>query len=153
MKKLMLFALLGLFLTSCSTEDDSPNIEYGLASIINSEFPAYFEPGKSYDISLTYRLPSTCHMFFGFDGGREDETSQEIFIYALTSRDLDLTDCTSEDLNLIQSGMIRNFIVSDNVSEDEVFIFKLWTGTDSADNPIYETIEVPVGEPDITPAE
>ncbi len=152
MKKLMLFVLLGLLLSSCSTDDDVPNIEYGLASIVNSEFPTFFEPGKTYDINLTYRLPSTCHSFFGFDGGREDDTSQEIFIYALTSRDLDRTDCTDVDPNLVRQGTIRNFMVSDNVSEDEVFIFKLWTGTDSADNPIYETIQVPVGEPDITPA-
>lgn len=148
----MLFVLLGLLITSCSTEDDSPNIEYGLAPITNSEFPGYFEPGKNYDISLTYKLPTTCHTFIGFDGGREDASSQEFFIYALTSRNLDLIDCSSEDINLVKSGTIRNFMISENVSEDEVFIFKLWKGTDSEENPIYETIEIPVGEPDIQPA-
>ena len=152
MKKLMLIVLLGLLMNSCSTDDDVPNIEYGLAPITNSEFPAYFEPGKSYDLNLTYRLPTTCNTFLGFDGGREDESSQEFFIYALTSRDRDLTNCISDDPTLTKQGTIRNFLVSDNLDEDEVFIFKLWKGTDSEDNPIYETIQVPVGEPDITPA-
>ncbi|QYA24932.1 hypothetical protein G3I01_05210 [Gramella sp. MT6] len=152
MKKLMLFILLGIFVSSCSTDDDVPNIEYGLASITNSEFPGYFEAGKSYDIKLTYKLPSSCHTFLGFDGGREDDSTQEFFIYALTSRNLDLTDCNTDDASLTKQGTIRNFMISENVSDDEVFIFKLWTGNDSEDNPIYETIEVPVGEPDIEPA-
>ena len=148
----MLFALLGIFITSCSIDEDVPNIEYGFASITDSDFPEYFEAGKSYDLKLTYTLPSNCHTFFGFDGGREDESSQEIFIYALTSRDLNLTNCNSEGENLTREGTIRNFMVSDNVSEDEVFIFKLWIGNDSEDNPIYETIEVPVGVTDLEQA-
>ncbi|PTX45093.1 hypothetical protein C8P64_1083 [Christiangramia gaetbulicola] len=148
----MLFVLLGLLMTSCSPEDDGPNIEYGLAPITDSEFPAYFEAGKNYDIKLTYKLPSSCHNFVGFDGGREDINSQEFFIYALTTRNLDRTDCDTEDAELTNFSTIRNFMISENVSEDEVFIFNLWIENDAEGNPVYETIEIPVGETDLEPA-
>ncbi len=152
MRRILLSVLLGFLMMSCSTEDDGPNIEYGIAPITSSEFPEYFEPGKNYDIRLTYKLPTTCHSFIGFDGGREDANTQEFFIYALTSRNLDLTNCATEDPELTKFGTIRNFLISENVSEDEVFIFKLWKGTDDENNPIFETIEIPVGETDLQTA-
>jgi hypothetical protein len=147
MKKLMFLVLLGLFMTSCSTDDNVPSVEYGLAPITDYDLPEFFEAGKSYDLKLTYQLPSTCHTFYSFDGGREDESSQEIFIYAITAKHLDATNCDTEDPDLTKEGTIRNFMVSANISEDEVFIFKLWTGKDAEGNPIFTDVEIPVGEP------
>ncbi|MCB7481847.1 hypothetical protein [Christiangramia sediminis] len=152
MKKIV-FALVTLIaMSSCSIDDDNSNTSYEFAEITDFEFPEFFEAGKSYDLKLTYQLPSTCHTFAGFDGGREDLNSNEIFIYALTSFDPNETGCdSSNDTDLTSAGTIRGFNISANVDEDEIFIFNLWTGEDANGDPVFTTVEVPVGETAETP--
>lgn len=147
MKKLLMLALIGFLITSCSVDDDGANISYEFAPITDYDFPEFFEPGKSYDLKLTYELPSSCNTFLGFDGGRQNSSDQEFFIYALTSRDLDQTDCDTEDESLSTETTIRDFLISANISEDEVFTFNLWTGKDASGDPIFTEVVVPVGEP------
>lgn len=153
MKKLV-FAFMALItMSSCSVDDNNTsNLSYEFAEITDSEFPEFFEAGKSYDLKLTYKLPSTCHTFVGFDGGREDLSSNEIFLYAITSFDPGATGCdSSNEADLTSEGTIRGFNISANIAEDEVFIFKLWTGKDGNGDPVFTTVEVPVGDPEVTP--
>ena len=150
MKKIIPILFLAFSMLSCSTDDDLANTEYEFAEITASEFPDFFEAGKSYDLKLTFRRPSTCHAFIGIDGGREDPNSNEIFIYAITSIQSNLTNCdSSTDANLTSEGTIRNFMVSSNI-DDEELIFKLWRGEEANGDPIYTTVIVPVGEPEVT---
>jgi len=152
MRKLV-FAFMALIaMSSCSVDDDTQNLSYEFAEITDSEFPEFFEAGKSYDLKITYKLPSNCHTFRGFDGGRQDSNSNEIFLYALTSFDPGATGCdSSNEADLTFETTIRNFNISANIADDEVFIFNLWTGMDASDEPIFTTVEVPVGNPEVTP--
>ena len=78
------------------------------------------------------------------------ELPNEIFIYAITSIQSNLTNCdSSTDANLTSEGTIRNFMVSSNI-DDEELIFKLWRGEEANGDPIYTTVIVPVGEPEVT---
>jgi len=141
-----------LTLNSCSVDDDTANIAYDFAEITDSTFPEFFEPGKSYDLKLTYKRPTTCHNFIGVDGGREDANSNEIFLYALTSFDPGATGCDSSNAaNLSAEYTLRGFSISDNIADDEVFVFKLWIGEDASGEPIFTTVEVPVGDPELAP--
>ncbi|CAL68190.1 membrane lipoprotein lipid attachment site-containing protein [Christiangramia forsetii] len=149
--KRLIFAFMALLtLSSCSVDDDAANLSYDFAEITDSTFPEFFEAGKSYDLKLTYKRPTTCHNFIGIDGGREDLNSNEIFLYALTSLDRGATGCdSSNETNLISETTIRGFSISANITDDEVFIFQLWTGEDANGDPVFTTIEVPVGDPEV----
>ena len=150
MKRLVFAFLALLSLSSCSVDDDAANLTYDFAEITDYEFPEFFEPGKSYDLKLTYKRPSTCHNFIGIDGGREDINSNEIFMYALTSVSSGATECnSSNETELISQTTIRGFNISANIADDEVFIFQLWTGEDASGEPIFTTVEVPVGDPEV----
>lgn len=145
MKRLIFAFMAMIILSSCSTDDNLPTVNYELAEITDNDFPEFFEAGKTYDLKMTYKLPSTCHNFLGFDG-QEDPSTNEIFIFALTSVAKDATACdSSSEEALVKEGTLRNFNVSINVEEGRVYTFNLWTGKDSDGEAIYQTVEVPVG--------
>jgi hypothetical protein len=146
MRKFMIMLFLGFALTGCSTDDDVSTVSYEFAEITESDFPEFFEAGRTYNFEITYKLPSTCHIFLGFDGGKADFSSNEFFIYAWTSINSAKTNCNStNEEDLIFKNTITDFSISPNAGEDEKFIFHLWTGTDVEGNPIFNTVEVPIG--------
>ncbi len=146
MKKFVFILLLGIVFTGCSTDDDGSTVSYEFARITDSDLPEFFEQGKIYDLKFTYKLPTTCHLFLGFDGGRENESSNEYFIYALTSISSAATNCndTNEE-DLVFENTIRNFSISNIPGDTEKIIFQLWVGSDVEGNPIFDTVEVPIG--------
>lgn len=145
MKKLALLFVLALTLSSCSLEDDGPGVKYQYAKVIDAGLPDSFEKGKTYQLEITYLLPSACHSPLGLEAKRGSFTGEErrdIYIVGVTSVNADLTECTieSEDLE-------REKTLTIVIDEDEPYTFYLWDGLDDEDENQYITVEVPVVAP------
>jgi hypothetical protein len=149
MKRIALLMVLALSLYSCSTDDDGPNVNFEIAEITDTDLPEYFEIGESYDLEVTYELPSACHEFSNFSINQyideETDSTFVIEIAALTSYDANITDCTEEG-ELSDSRTIRDLRIT---SEDyNNYQFKLLTGEDENGDGEFLIIDVPVGEPE-----
>ncbi|MBZ9630908.1 hypothetical protein LB465_08960 [Salegentibacter sp. LM13S] len=149
MKRIALLMILAVSIYSCDTNDDGPNVNYDFAKITDADLPGFFEIGESYDLEVSYELPNACHSFVTFDFDEYiDEENDSIYvieIYAVTSYDANLTECTEEgDLN--ESKTIRDLRIT---SEDyNNYQFKLLTGFDENDEGEFLIVDVPVGEPE-----
>ncbi len=147
MKKLVLLMLgfVCLF-TSCDVEDDGPQTISYYAEVTEADLPEYFEKGKTYEIEITYLLPSACHTKAGIvaqRGGDTDEKYREIYIVGLANADADLVDCNIEEDDLEETG---KFTI--NIDREEDYTFFLWQGVDEDEENIYTEVVVPVGVPD-----
>ena len=147
MKKLA-FLMLGLVLvfTSCDVDDDGPKSITYFAKVTEVDLPEYFEKGETYDIDVTYLLPTACHQKAGIyvqRGGETAEKYREIYIVGVANADADLVECNLEDDDLEELDDF-DFLVD----RDEPYTFFLWQGLDDDDKDIYTEIVVPVGAPD-----
>ncbi|MCF4101081.1 hypothetical protein L1I30_05345 [Gillisia sp. M10.2A] len=144
MKKLALLFLCTLTLISCNVDDDGPSIVYEAAEVIDADLPEAFENGKTYEIEVTYRLPSACHDPAGIEVTREGTTGEKrrnIYVVGVGSRDANLTNCTDEATNLEHT---TSFYIT--IDEAEPYTFNLWIGKNVDDENQYTTITVPVEE-------
>ncbi|MGM0933597.1 MAG: hypothetical protein ACQEWD_09155 [Bacteroidota bacterium] len=149
MKKLAFLLLIAFSLVGCSLEDDGPNRLLEFAEITDADLPEYFERGESYDIVVTYLLPSACHAFNGFDARQgQGANSNEIFIGVVTSYDANLTECNKEEDDLSREATLKDVTITGEVGT--VYTFKFWIGQDSSGETQYYTVEVPVEDPDTT---
>ncbi|MBZ9730446.1 hypothetical protein LB467_12190 [Salegentibacter sp. JZCK2] len=149
MKRIAILIVLALSLSSCSNDDDGPNVNYDFAKITNADLPGFFEVGESYDLEISYELPNACHSFITFDfdeyTDEENDSTYVIEIYAVTSYDANLTECTEEG-SLNESKTIRDLrITSENYNN---YQFKLLTGFDEDEEAEFLIVDVPVGEPE-----
>lgn len=145
MKKLALLFVFALTLSSCSIEDDGPGIKYQYAKVLDAGLPDSFELGKSYQLEITYLLPSACHNPLGIEANRGSltgEARRDIFIVGVTSISADITDCTIESEDLERE---KNLTIT--IDEDEPYTFYLWNGLDDENENQYITVEVPVIDP------
>ncbi|HSP11303.1 MAG TPA: hypothetical protein VLO29_02150 [Salegentibacter sp.] len=147
MKRLAFLLMISVSLVGCSLDDDGPNRLLEFAEITEAELPEYFETGESYDIVVTYLLPSACHAYNGFDARQgQGENSNEIFIGVVTSYDANQTECNKEEDDLSREATLRDVTITGEVGT--VYTFKFWTGQDSSGETQYYTVEVPVVDPD-----
>ncbi len=148
MKKIALLMVLALSLYSCGTDDDGPNLNYDIAEIINTDLPAFFEIGESYDVEIIYELPNACHQFSNFSSNQyideETDSTFVIEIAVLTSYDANLTECNQQGA-LIGSRAIRDLRINNENYNN--YQFKLLTGEDENGEAEFLIIDVPVGEP------
>ncbi len=145
MKKLVLLFVCALVFTSCDP-DDGPNIQYDLAKVTNADLPEFFEEGETYEINVTYILPSACHKAAGLQLQRGSETGdqrRDIYIAGVASVDAGLSNCTEEDNDLERENSFEI-----DIDENEPYTFYLWQGVDDNGENQYDTFEVPVGAPD-----
>jgi len=149
MKRLILLFASALLLVSCDTDDDGPNVAYEFAEITETDLPDYFETGETYDIEVSYQLPSACHNYYTYQSGEERSEEKDstlvVEIRALTTYDPNLTECTQED-SLSGNFTIEN--VKINSKEFNNYHFKFLTGGDEDNNAQYLNVEIPVGKPD-----
>lgn len=151
MKKLALLFVCTLTLSSCEIEDDGPQMALAYAEVVSAELPESFEKGETYEIPVTFLLPSACHEAYGLRverGAQHGEERRDIYIVGMASYDPSLGECpeTDEDPEIETEFSIT-------IDEDEAFTFYLWTGTDIDGEAIFDTIEVPVEDPDATEEE
>ena len=150
MKKLALLFVFALTLSSCSLEDDGPGVKYQYAKVIDAGLPDSFEKGKTYQLEITYLLPSACHNPLGIEANRGSVTGdgrRDIYIVGVTSINANITDCTIESDDLERE---KNLTIV--IDEDEPYTFYLWDGLDAEDENKYITVEVPVVAPSSAPS-
>lgn len=148
MKKLYLILFSLVMFTGCSVDDDSPQTTYELAEIVANDLPAEFEFEETYQITVTYILPSQCHTFFGLDarrGASEGEERRTIYVAAIAAQRG--SECTGST-----GGNQGTANFSLRIDEEDDYTFKFLVGEEDGE-PVYQTIVVPIaGEDDITPA-
>jgi len=137
MKKLSILTFIAIILFSCTTDDDSPNFHYETLPVEEAIIPESFEWNETYDITLEYKLPSTCHTFFSvyYEHDQDDETKR---IIAVISRVTDDAICSDESRTKEHTFQIE-------ATQEEDYVFKIWKGTDPEnDEDIFEEITVAV---------
>ncbi|QED37854.1 hypothetical protein FK178_09015 [Antarcticibacterium arcticum] len=148
MKKLVLFLTASLILSSCSIENDGPRIAADFAEVTEIELPEFFEQGKTYEIKVTYLLPTACHTAAGLEvkrGNAEGPGRRDIYVAGVATYDQNVVTCNrqSEDLEKTAKFAI-------GIDEEDPYTFYLWTGLDNDLENEFTIIEVPVvgpGEP------
>ena len=137
MKKIIFLLLIAISLTSCSLEDDPSNdFYYDILPVESVDIPEEFELGQTYEITVTYLRPTTCHVFNNFY--YESELNQRTV--AVVTSVYTNNDC----LPLIDEEVEAtfNFMVNNNGT----YVFKFWQGEDENGNDLYYIVEVPVVE-------
>ena len=137
MKRVILFCTI-FTLFSCSIDDDSGNIMQELAPTVSVEMPENMFFGQTNSIAVTYKKPSSCHYFSGFDVSKNGNT---ITVGVVTSYRTTNTNC-SETGNLLAVTEL-NFVAERN----DFYIFKFWRGTNSEGENLFLTREVTVTRP------
>lgn len=147
MKKLFLLMMATMVLMSCDVEDDGPRTSYDLAEVTATNLPEEFELGKTYEIEVTYLLPSACHLAAGLEARRGDafgEGRRKIFVAGVASYDANVTNCDEE---ADEEDLLKKEKFSIRIDEEDDYTFYLWTSYNSNLESQYDTIPVPVVAP------
>lgn len=135
MKKIFFLLLIAISFSSCSV-DDGNDFYYEILPVESVDMPEEFVLGETYEITVTYLRPTTCHVFNNFY--YESELNQRTV--AIVTTVYQNNDC----LPLIdeQVEATFNFMVNSNGT----YVFKFWQGEDENGNDLYYIVEVPVVE-------
>ncbi|WP_162126763.1 hypothetical protein [Flavobacterium phycosphaerae] len=139
MKKIIsLFALFFIF-NSCST-DNGESFLFELVPVTSVDIPSEFTLGDTYQITMHYNRPTSCHVFNGiyYDKKIDAETSKNIRTIAIENAVAQNNNCQTLTNNEVDYSF--NF----QVTSSNPYIFKFWQGKDADGNNIFLEIEVPV---------
>lgn len=142
MKKFIYLIFTSLFFLSCSLDDDGTRIVYEYSEITSADLPESFEKGKTYQIDITYLLPSACHTAAGIEvkrGNSAGDARRDIYVAGVSTFDANQAECTRDGNNLEIENHFSIFI-----DEDEPYKFYLWIGVDDEMESQYTIVEVPV---------
>ena len=144
MKKLVLLFLGITLFTGCSMDDEGGVVSQ-YAKVANVDFPAYFEEGESYDLEVTYLLPTACHNALGIDVfkvGSSGEDKREIYIAGITSSNTGSGECSRS--NTDPERREKFTIVIDEILP---YNFYLYQGQNANDQAEYTKVTLRVGAP------
>jgi hypothetical protein len=139
MKRIIsLFVLFFLF-NACST-DNGDKYLFELLPVESVDMPAEFKAGLTYDITLHYKRPTSCHGFNSiyYEKSVNSENTKNIRTIAVESVVAQKNDCVATPNDMSE----HTFKFS--VTSDKPYVFKFWQGQDTAGNNIFLEIEVPV---------
>lgn len=125
--------------------DDDGGIVTEYARVTNVNFPPYFELGESYDLEVTYMLPTACHNAMGIDALRVSSTGdgkREIYIAGIVSHNPGAGECTRSNTDPARKASFT--IVID---ETEPYNFYLYEGKNSNNEAEYTRVTIRVGAP------
>jgi hypothetical protein len=135
MKKLLIL-LVTLTVFSCSLDDDSLENYQDPMPIETALLPDEFTVGETYEITLTYLRPTTCHAFSGIYYQKHNNERTVVVIGTVFQSNGNCTDLNSE----LEATF--NF----KATEAGSYIFKFWQGEDENGEDNYIIIEVPAVE-------
>ena len=133
MKKLVLLLSLLFVFNSCST-DDGDNFRFELLPVESVEIPNEFTLGETYEITIRYYRPSTCHAFNSFYYEKNLNTRT----IAVESIVFEQDGCEALESVLVEKKL--NFHVTNNGS----YIFKFWQGANEYGEDVFLEYEIPV---------
>ena len=133
MKKLVLLLSFLFAFNSCSTDDDD-NFRFELLPVESVEIPNEFTLGETYEITIRYYRPSTCHAFNSFYYEKNLNTRT----IAVESIVFEQDGCEALESVLVEKKL--NFHVTNNGS----YIFKFWQGANEYGEDVFLEYEIPV---------
>ena len=133
MKKLVLLLSLLFAFNSCST-DDGDNFRFELLPVESVEIPNEFTLGETYEITIRYYRPSTCHAFNSFYYEKNLNTRT----IAVESIVFEQDGCEALESVLVEKKL--NFHVTNTGS----YIFKFWQGANEYGEDVFLEYEIPV---------
>ncbi len=140
MKKIALLLLTAITLTSCSLEESNePRFYYEVLPVESFEVPQSVVLGENYEIKMTYKKPSNCHVYEGCYYRTEGYTTT----VGIQTYVLDNPDCQPiENMELFESSF--TFKVEGFQNAIQPYIFKFYKGKDTSGNDIFEEVSIPV---------
>ncbi|GGD23112.1 hypothetical protein [Flavobacterium orientale] len=136
MKK-VLFILTALLVISCSP-DDSPSYHYVILPVETFEVPETVQTGQIYQIKVSYKRPTTCHVFEGF----YYDMYFEFRTIGVQNIVVDRNDCIDTDPD--EEAIVKSFDFSPTEFAPYTYIFRFYKGKDEQGNNIFEEVEIPV---------
>ena len=133
MKKLLI-CLIAIATFSCSVNDDGPTSYNELLPIESAIVPESFEVGETYEITITYLRPTTCHAFSDIYYAKYNNERTVAVISTVYESN---GQCTT-----IESELEASF--NFKATETGSYIFKFWQGEDENGEDTYLVYEVPV---------
>lgn len=138
MKKLVLFFVTLLLITSCSMDDSTPTFHVEFIPAESIEMPEYFSLGQTYQIKVRYKRPTDCHFFDGF---YYEENGQALRVAVQT---LVIEDAKCESLEAEEAEEAVFEFNCSTTSDASSYMFEFYTGVDEQGQPTYTKVEVPV---------
>lgn len=140
MKKIALLLIAAITIMSCSLEESNePRFYYEVLPVEGFEVPQGVYLGQNYEIKMTYKMPSSCHVYEGCYYKTEGYTT----IVGIQTYVLESEDCEEfENQELIETSF--TFKVDGLQNALQPYIFKFYKGKDTNGNDIFEEVSVPV---------
>ncbi|RZK08826.1 MAG: hypothetical protein EOO46_13970 [Flavobacterium sp.] len=140
MKKIALLLLAMIFVSSCSLEEDNaPSFYYEVLPVESFRVPESVNIGQDYEIFMTYKNPSNCHVYEGCYYKTEGYTTT----VGIQTYVLDNPDCQIlENPELLESSF--TFKVESVQNAAQPYVFKFYKGKDTNGNDLFEEVSVPV---------
>jgi len=124
MKKILLLAAVFILFNSCSRDDIGSRYNYSYVTLpIDSvDIPSSFTFGSTYQITLHYKRPSTCHYFYNLYYDKNLNVRTVAVQNVIENRN----DCQTLTNNEVTYSF--NFLVNSNGG---TYVFKFWNGQDA----------------------
>jgi hypothetical protein len=119
MKKIILLIIIALGLNACSFNDEK-NLSYVLLPIENVIMPDAYTVGDIAPITIKYRKPTTCHLFYGF----YYDFNQSTRTVAVRAVKTNKNNCTDDSENPYEATLNFKPLAAG------IYTFKFWNGTD-----------------------
>jgi len=135
MKRYILILLTTFFVLSCNLDDEASATSYVMLPIESIQLPSEFVLYEEYDIDFTFIHPTDCHVYQNIFAMAENETrtlAVKSVVYINPSCEI-----ITENNITAQSFRFK-------VLYNQIYVFRIWKGTDELGEEIYEEIEVPV---------
>ncbi len=134
MKSYSFYSLFFLILfTSCSIDDDIPQVITEVMPIESVDVPEHFIFGQTHEISVTYSRPSSCYQFYDFIYAIDGNTRTVAVVNTLYANE----NCTQEPESATASFELT-------VTRTETYVFKFFQGQNEDGVDQYHLVEVPV---------
>ena len=140
MKKIALLLLAIVNITSCSLEESNePRFYYEVLPVESFRVPQSVSIGEDYEVFMTYKIPSNCHVYEGC----YYKTEGYKITVGIQTYVLDSPECKElENPEPIETSFI--FKVEGVQNATQPYVFKFYKGKDTNGNDIFEEVSVPV---------
>ncbi|MFY0481777.1 hypothetical protein ACI6PS_04160 [Flavobacterium sp. PLA-1-15] len=141
MKKIALLLLAVITLGSCSLEEgnNQPTFYYEILPVESFQVPESVAVGRNYEIKMTYKKPSNCHVYEGCYYKTEGYTT----IVGIQTYVLDNPECQELE-NPEPLEVVFDFKVEGIQNASQPYVFKFYKGKDVNGNDVFEEVSIPV---------
>ena len=145
MNKIALLLLAVFVLNACSADDDKQlEVHYELLPISRCSMPNAFTSGETYEFTMIYKMPTTCHTYKGIYLEGEGTTKT----VAIQSLVYERPDCETIDYSSVSQpaseAEITNYNFKATAPPGSIYTFKIWTGKGEQGEDTYYEVTVPV---------